>query len=360
MPDCTGDKVEMSQEKHYEMQWDCKYCGTEKLLGKTHRFCPNCGAAQDPKTRYFPSDEEKVAVEDHVLVGKDKICGSCGTLNSAQADYCQQCGAPMAGAEAASTLGEQVREQGGTFESSGPRDLAGERFEAEQARVAAENKQPTNPLLLIGIIAAVAVVIIGGIWFLNRQREATAYVTAHSWEREIRIESLEARRDGTWCDSMPGDAYNVSRSERQRSSRQVPDGEECRTVRRDNGDGTFSERQECQTVYRSEPVYDTYCDYTVDRWGYKRSIPASGGSLNEEPYWPALNLSRTGNCLGCEREQDRRETYTVVLREGENEYTCEVDLAQWQQMPIESTWTLNINATLGHADCSTLEPARRR
>lgn len=348
----------MSQEKHYEMLWDCKYCGTEKLLGKTHRFCPNCGAAQDPKSRYYPSDEEKVAVEDHELVGKDKICGSCGTLNSAKSDYCQQCGAPMAGAETASTLGEQVREQSESFASSGPRDMAGERFEAEQARIAAASKPSGGlPIRAIAIIAAVAVLVIGGIWFLNRQREATAYVTAHTWEREIRIESYEARRDGNWCDSMPGDAYNVSRSERQRGSRQVPDGEECQTVRRDNGDGTFSERQECQTVYRSEPVYDTYCDYTVDRWGYERSVTASGGSLNEAPVWPELNLTRTGTCLGCEREQGRRENYTVVLREGQNDYACEVSFNLWERMPIESNWKLNVNVTLGHADCESLEPA---
>jgi len=55
------------------MLWDCEFCGTKKLLGKTHRFCPNCGAQQDPKARYFPSDEEKVAVKDHVYVGVDKI-----------------------------------------------------------------------------------------------------------------------------------------------------------------------------------------------------------------------------------------------------------------------------------------------
>ena len=49
----------MADEKSYEMFWDCEYCGSSKLLGITHRHCPNCGAPQDPEKRYFPPDEEK-------------------------------------------------------------------------------------------------------------------------------------------------------------------------------------------------------------------------------------------------------------------------------------------------------------
>jgi hypothetical protein len=32
--------------KTYEMLWDCRYCGTKKLLGKTHRQGPECGGEQ--------------------------------------------------------------------------------------------------------------------------------------------------------------------------------------------------------------------------------------------------------------------------------------------------------------------------
>ena len=51
----------MSEETHYEMLWDCEYCDMPKLLGVSQRFCPNCGAAQNPDKRYFPEDEDKVA-----------------------------------------------------------------------------------------------------------------------------------------------------------------------------------------------------------------------------------------------------------------------------------------------------------
>ena len=84
-------------EKTYEMLWDCEFCGTEKLLGKTHRHCPECGAVQNPKTRYFPSEDEKVAVEDHQFVGADRHCGACDAPNSVMAKHCTECGAPMDG-----------------------------------------------------------------------------------------------------------------------------------------------------------------------------------------------------------------------------------------------------------------------
>ena len=83
----------------YEMLWNCEFCGAEKLLGKTHRFCPSCGAAQNPDWRYFPSDAEKVAVHDHVYHGVDKVCPACGTAQSANAEHCGRCGSPLEGAE---------------------------------------------------------------------------------------------------------------------------------------------------------------------------------------------------------------------------------------------------------------------
>jgi hypothetical protein len=79
----------------YEMVWDCRYCGAKKLLGLTHRHCPNCGAQQDPNARYFPADHEKVAVQNHEFVGADVQCRYCGGASSKRAHNCGQCGAPL-------------------------------------------------------------------------------------------------------------------------------------------------------------------------------------------------------------------------------------------------------------------------
>ena len=57
-------------EKSYEMLWDCSSCGEKGLLGKTHRRCPSCGAAQDERTRRFPEKGEEVEARAHVFAGR--------------------------------------------------------------------------------------------------------------------------------------------------------------------------------------------------------------------------------------------------------------------------------------------------
>src|SRR4051812_19922262 len=89
-------------EAIYEMCWDCKFCGQKKLLGLTHRFCAGCGAPQDPAARYFPSDDEKVAVKDNPFVGVDVACPACKQPMSRAAKCCTNCGGPIdKGAEVA-------------------------------------------------------------------------------------------------------------------------------------------------------------------------------------------------------------------------------------------------------------------
>lgn len=351
----------MSNEKTYEMLWDCKFCGTKKLLGKTHRFCPNCGAAQDPATRYYPSDEEKVAVEDHIYVGADKICSACGALNSANAEFCAQCGAPLSSAATAGQLAEQSRAaEGAAFESSGSRDVAKESFDAEMQRIgvqAAPGAQKGRSPLMIGLLVVGALVVVGILAALFWKQDTAAYVTGHTWERTIQIEEFKPTAASAWCDSLPADAYSITRRTEQRSSRQVPDGEVCRTVRQDRGDGTFTERTECTPRYRSEPVYDERCYFTINRWGYGRDVRAAGDQLSDTLQWPATNIQNTGTCIGCEREGQRSETYQVTLRAGEKTFECSVPLERWQAMPVESAWKVDVGVITGQPDCSSLKPA---
>ena len=127
----------------YEMLWDCQYCGTKKNLGLTHRFCPNCGAPQNPDSRYFPSDDEKVAVHNHRYVGVDVTCPACSELNSGASEFCSQCGAPLTEAAEARRLQEEWRKEGQRFVSSGSRDVVKEKFDAEMERIGV--KQPEKP-----------------------------------------------------------------------------------------------------------------------------------------------------------------------------------------------------------------------
>ncbi len=117
----------MSDSNVYEMLWDCQFCGAKGNLGLSHRFCPNCGAPQNPDSRYYPSDEEKVAVHDHVFVGVDVTCPACNELNSAAAEFCGQCGSPLTEGARAKTLSSETASAGQAFQSSGSRDVVKER-----------------------------------------------------------------------------------------------------------------------------------------------------------------------------------------------------------------------------------------
>lgn len=99
-------------ERTYEMLWDCHYCGTKRLLGLTHRHCPECGAAQDPTWRYFPADEDKVAVQDHVHHGADLICPACRAPAGTAARCCGNCGSPLEGGGRVRQRVDQVAAEG--------------------------------------------------------------------------------------------------------------------------------------------------------------------------------------------------------------------------------------------------------
>ncbi|MCC7075096.1 MAG: zinc ribbon domain-containing protein [Deltaproteobacteria bacterium] len=320
----------------YEMLWDCSSCGTKKLLGKSHRRCPHCGAPQDPTTRYFPPAGEEVAVEGHVYVGVDWRCAGCETPNSRAADFCVNCGNPREGNAAVTRVD----------------DAPTPRAPAARAGAPASSGRWKGWLLFGGVLGGVVLValLIATFW----TRDTAVTIAAHRWTRSIDIEEMAARSDSAWCSSMPGDAYSVRRSREVRSHRDVPDGQECHTVRNDNGDGTFSTSQECSTRYRSEPVYDDKCYFTVNRWGHARTATAEGTGVAPPPTWPAVRLTRTGSCLGCEREGARRELLTLKLDGPKRDWDCEVDAARWQRLSDGASARVKVRVVTGGAVCSSL------
>ena len=339
----------------YEMLWDCKFCGAQGLPAHTHRFCPTCGSAQDPKTRRFPSDEEKRAVADHVDKGADLICAACGTTNSGDTKFCHQCGAALENAEKATRAQDEVRSANEHFVAGEQRDIAAESMDRDLKQPQAASSGVPRGVVIGLIVAAIAVV--GVIFLLTRTQPGTAVVTGHTWEREILIESLLPHEEGAWCDSMPSDAYSISSRSEQRETRRVQDGEICSVRRVDNGDGTFSEREECQPRYREEPVYDDRCYFTVDRWGYSRSVVSAGESLAAAPYWASAQIQLASG-VGAEREAGRNQKYLLILRgDSDAVYECEVDFDFWQNANLESTWKLEVGVVSGQPRCDTLGPA---
>jgi ribosomal protein L32 len=319
--------------KTYEMLWDCKYCGEKKLLGLSHRHCPECGAPQDATARYFPPESEKVAVEDHRYAGSDLMCPACREVTSRAAKHCGHCGSPL---EAAAEV-KRVQE------GSKPVTPAA-------AAPVAKTKRRAGSWILGLVATGVAAVLTLFLW----KKPTDVVVLEHHWQRSIAIEAYGPVQESAWCDQMPDTAQDISRSREQKGTRQVPDGEQCTPRKVDNGDGTYSETQDCQTKYREEPVYDLKCRFKVDRWHEVRRANAEGDSLT--PNWPAVTLSRTGQCIGCEREGPRSEEYTVQLRDeasGET-HTCKLDEPQWTKIAPGARLQAQARVLTGGLDCDSI------
>ncbi len=349
----------------YQMLWDCPYCGSAKLLGKTHRHCPACGAAQDPERRYFPSDEDKVTVEDHEFTGADRKCPACSTPMAAAATHCAGCGSAMDGSAAVETRADQVHASGTAAAGESVQDAVDE---MRASAAAAEEGPPEPPpkkkkskvgcvigcVVLALVLAVIAVVLVVVLW----KRESSIQVAGHTWERTIEVEEYRSVKDEDWCDEMPSAAHDVTRSKEVRSHKKVADGEDCSVRRKDQGDGTFKEVEECKTRYREEPVYDQKCKYTVERWKHDRTAKETGLSLADSPSWPSVKLSKTGTCIGCEREGSRDERYTVHFASDEGEdLECDLPLSSWSGYETGSRWTGKVGVVTGKLDCDSLAPA---
>lgn len=325
-------------ERVYEMLWDCGYCGTKKLLGKSQRFCPKCGAPQDPERRYFPPEGEEIAVEDHVYVGADRVCQACKSAMSARAQHCTQCGAPMEGAAAARLVADDRRRGG-----------------RAAATPSAKGQRGLGEYLMAAL--GVMTLLGAGLYVASfYERDVQGRVMGVSWRRSIAVESFEMRRDSIWCDSLAPGLTPVGKRREVRGHTRVEDGQECTTRREDRGDGTFAQRQDCTPRYRDEPVYDEMCLVDSLRWGEVRKVTASGSGLTPAPHWPELKL-RAGDCRGCEREGRHEASYRVVLRVDERPLMCEVGENEFPAFKPGSAWTFKQGAVLGLPDCKTLKPA---
>lgn len=348
----------------YQMLWDCSQCDTKGLLGVDHRFCPTCGAPQDPEARYFPSDDQKVAVEDHVFVGADRRCPSCDTANAAIAKHCVACGSPLdKAAEVRKRDTRDAAQQDSAKEARA--EHREDKQQQEKARVNAASATvagatakraallgclPAGALpIALAALLAVVLLVCCGLFFWSTPTQVTA--TAHRWQRSIDIEDLRAVSESAWDNSVPAGARSVSCQQKQRDTKQIPDGQDCKTVREDNGDGTFSEKQKCTTRYRTEPVYDDWCTFTVDRWIVARTERSSGG-LSDPPRWPDAS-PRGGERLGS-----RTESYEVSFKDAEGHTDwCAFPEAKWKTIAVGSRFD-GSRSVMGSLNCGSLSGAK--
>lgn len=323
----------------FEMQWDCPSCGTTKLLGKTHRYCPSCGAPQAADKRYFPEPGEEVAVEDHVYHGVDWQCPGCDTPTSNAAKFCASCGAPR------ETDGKAVGKKA-----------------VEPPPAVAPPKKSGGGLALFGALGCGGVVLLGlAVLLVNTfwRSEVVLIVADRSWDRTVAVEELREVTEDAWCDEVPASAKVTRRFEAQRGTRQVPDGETCKTAKVDQGDGTFKEVESCTPKTRDEPVMGEKCAYLARKWTVVETLHAAGAETT--PSWPDTSTLRGGSGIGARREGAKGETYTVNLRDavsGDTD-TCRLDEARWSTMAKGSRWTTTAGALSGGVDCDALAEVGR-
>lgn len=361
----------MANEKTYEMLWDCPFCGANKLLGLTHRFCPNCGAPQDPKTRYFPSEQEKVAVEDHVYAGVDRSCPACREANGAIAKHCRHCGSPMDGAASVGVRADQLHGEGsfgGDSAEAARRELlngatntgsqvAGPGQSGGSAKGSSRSKFAwLGAFLGLGCLT---VILGGGVLMAVMMfwtREAKVEVAELRWERSVEVERYGRVREKAWCDQKPSGAREISRERAQRGTEKVKVGEDCKTRKKDRGDGTFSEVRECEPRYDSKATFDDRCTFDVFRWLHQRSATQEGRSVSDSPRWPATGVVNRGMCEGCERETKRTEKYTVYFREAgaASQPSCELPEAQWRTFRVGNKYRAVMHKLTGTLDCDSL------
>jgi hypothetical protein len=348
----------------YQMLWDCPSCGTEKLLGLDHRHCPSCGAAQDPTRRYFPNDQDRVAVKDHRYTGADVVCPACETPASKAANNCANCGSPLDRAKAVLTRDAQTAGAGQSFAVDGAKQARDElkaKREAEKAKARGEvppaaASAPSSGGKWKWIGAGVALFLVLLVVFFSWKKPVEVEAIGHTWVRTIGIEEYRSVSESAWRDQVPFGAYSVSCSREQRSTKRIADGETCNDVRKDQGDGTYKVVRECRTKYREEPVYDQRCSYRVDRWVEARKAEVTGAALTDAPHWPELRLRGSGQCLGCEREGRRSESYTVRFRvePSKDEESCSYAEAQWRSFSVGQRWPAEARVLGGGLDCDTV------
>lgn len=386
----------------YQMLWDCPACGTRKLLGVDHRYCPSCGSPQEENLRYFPSKADRVATE---FRGSDPDweCRHCGVPNGSEASFCAGCGATRGDAAAVFVRPSISADEGETGEQAA-QDWKQRQAELRAQRHAAHAEpEPTSSRISTWvaklrlrwprivewfagirtyprrlIVVAFGVALLTVLLLAVCDRQVSVRVAGHSWTRVIPVERYMTVSESNWCSSIPHDARVSSRVSEVHHYNQVPDGEDCRTVpgscseschNVDNGNGSFSEvcsqtcssdRTECTTRYREEPVYADKCYYEVDRWVVHRQATNHGSGL--APEWPAepSHASCVGQALGCERIGPRYGTYVVHFvsddePDEQESFECERPEAEWRALAVDARFIGSVSRLTGNLDCDELE-----
>lgn len=294
--------------------WSCEYCGSKDIDGLVDK-CPNCGMGKPIDIKYYmkgnsPSTIKKedyltkeelnragIEVEECDGNHKEWLCDYCGQLNNWSNTHCDSCG---------SSHEESTMEYGDKIDRDIDIDIN-------------ENKQPKDKIdkniILYKILQSMKfvlpiMVIIFLIGFLFYPIEEVKTVEKYSWERSVVIEEERTVKESDWSVPQGGRVYSqqseihhykkvIDRYEtvNETKTRQVIDHYETTYTYSDNGNGTFTQHEHRNPVYRTEtyvepkkkpvyklePVYKTKYYYEIDRYFDVKTYKSSG--FDKKPYY---------------------------------------------------------------------------
>ena len=318
----TNERVE--SEGFYEMLWDCDHCGAKRLLAKSQRYCAECGGPQNPDKRYYPPPDQETRAEGHEYVGSDRTCPACKSPMGAKAKNCTHCGSPL--------------------------DGAGDVRSVDERAPAPAKKKRRWPWILAIVLVAIAAIGFA-VWFaFFRTRSAKLEIAAHRWERTIEIVEYRDHDERAWRNQIPAGSFARNCTQEVRDHKQVQDGEDCHTVRKDKKDGTFEKQNVCKPKYRSEPIYDDRCSYTVRSWMKVDTVKAQGAGTS--PSWPTTTAPIDAPAtLGAKKQGPRVEKLYLDIKGAD---ACDVADSVWRKYSDGQKVEVQVRARSGDVVCDSL------
>jgi len=342
---------------HVELIWKCPNCsginpGPEKM-------CLKCGALQPTDVQFEQAEHQVLitdeTVKDKVEAGADIHCPYCKARNPATVKVCGQCGGDL-------TTGVR-RETGkvlGALDTGPASVVKCPRCGADNLDTAKEcvscgasmsrPKEPEQPAAVakvpklspVMIAVLIAGLLLGcGIcavltYNLTKTETIKGTVQSVKWERSVPIEAFVPVTHSDWQDQLPEGVEVESCDDRLRSveSAPVPNSVEvCGTPYTvDTGTGYGDVVQDCE--YQ---VYDSYCSYSINEWKQIDTATTSGVGFNAA--WPSPDLTNDQR-LG----ENATETYVIIFTGDGETYTYQIhDFSQFQDFPVGSTWTIDVN-----------------
>ncbi len=198
----------------------------------------------------------------------------------------------------------------------------------------------------IGLSLVVAIVALL-LWTEARSCE----VTARSWATSVEVLRLQTLREGSWYYSVPADAREKNCYTKQSGTRKVKTGESCTTKTTGSGKSKTT-RRVCTDTYTRHPVYDTWCDYTIDRYRHQRTLTKTGTGA-EDVVWPDPGLGKDGF---QEKKGDQSVAFALdFLDRGRGtRFHCNVPERLYAQLKEGKLLRLEVGVVTGNAWCDSI------